>query len=615
MQTTQYLSATASTIIVIGLCIFFLFCVIFFFKGPKYQGKRHALITPILVLALCFSLPATTKAAQSINIIASYFGNIAQGYSDYGFIYGFSSSVVGVGMSKPASYSKEVIDDVLDSYETEETTVSTDNEPNVIVVLLESFIDPSEVKFLETSEDPIPNFHHLEDTYSTGYLTVPVVGAGTANTEFEILTGMSLQYFGTGEYPYKTILKETDTESIATALSSIGYGTHVVHNNGGNFYSRANAFSVMGFDSFTSKELMNIQEYTPLGNWSTDHILVNETKKALDSTPDQSDFVYTITVQGHGSYPDYQVLDNPAINVSGADSEESNYQWEYYVNMIHEVDQFIADLCDMVDERDEDTMIIFFGDHLPTMNLTEDDMKSGDLFKTKYVTYNNFGLAKKDADLTSYQLLAEMTNQMGIHEGTMFNYTQEKMNDLDYLSGLELLQYDILYGDRYIYGDETPVFKKDIVMGIDDVTINRCWLSDDGEYLCILGDNYTPWSDVFVNDTYVKTQFISSRLLKVPTSAVELANGDVIQVKQMGSSDTVFRVSNTYTWESFDELETETELSTETEQPVAPEGDLVDEHSAENENPEATVQEEQPINLPAADSDSSNTSNEEALPQ
>ena len=66
---------------------------------------------------------------------------------------------------------------------------------------------------------------------------------------------MSMQYFGTGEYPYKTILKQTDCESIADDLSQIGYGTHVVHNNTATFYSRNNAFSMMGFDTFTSKEL------------------------------------------------------------------------------------------------------------------------------------------------------------------------------------------------------------------------------------------------------------------------------------------------------------------------------------------------------------------------
>ena len=156
-------------------------------------------------------------------------------------------------MTKPDDYKEETIDTLTaSSANAGETTVASDDQPNIVVVLLESFCDPTEVNFLQLSEDPIPNFRNLYENYSSGYLTVPVVGAGTANTEFEVLTGMSMQYFGTGEYPYKTILKETDCESIASDLSSIGYGTHVVHNNGGNFYSRANAFSMMGFDTFTS---------------------------------------------------------------------------------------------------------------------------------------------------------------------------------------------------------------------------------------------------------------------------------------------------------------------------------------------------------------------------
>ena len=72
---------------------------------------------------------------------------------------------------------------------------------NIICVLLESFCDPDEINFLQVNEDPIPTFHELEKNYSSGYLNVPVVGAGTANTEFEMLTGLSMQYFGTGEYP------------------------------------------------------------------------------------------------------------------------------------------------------------------------------------------------------------------------------------------------------------------------------------------------------------------------------------------------------------------------------------------------------------------------------
>ena len=181
-------------------------------------------------------------------------------------------------MDEPNNYDEVVIEALMTAVESNKavTTVTAENGPNVITVLLESFVDPNEFNFMTYSQDPTPFFHYLEQNFTSGYLSMPVVGAGTANAEFEILTGMKLQYFGTGEYPYKTILKETDCESIAAAYKSIGYGTHAVHNNGGNFYSRVNAFSMMGFDSFTSKELMDITEFTPNEGWAEDSILAKE---------------------------------------------------------------------------------------------------------------------------------------------------------------------------------------------------------------------------------------------------------------------------------------------------------------------------------------------------
>ena len=475
MQNTNYFTAEEATMVVSVVVAFFVILGLLFAKGPRYQGKRHTVLGPVSIAALILiGLPITTQAAQSSNILASYFANIAQGYSDYGFVYGFSTSVVGRGMDKPEDYSEETVDAIntLVDSASSPVTVSTGSEPNVICVLLESFCDPYEVNFLNMSEDPIPNFHNLESNYSTGYLTVPVVGAGTANTEFEVLTGMSMQYFGTGEYPYKTTLKEIDScESIASDLGSLGYGTHVVHNNGGNFYSRANAFSLMGFDSFTSKECMNIQEYTPLGSWPTDNILISETLKAMDSTPDQSDLVYTITVQGHGDYPTEKILENPEIAVSGAADEASNNRWEYYINMIHEVDKFIGNLTEELSKRDEKTIVVFFGDHLPTMGLTDDDMVSGDIFKTKYVTWNNFNLPKQDADCAAYELLANITNQLDIHKGTMFSYIQSQKGSASYDENLENLQYDLLYGKRYAYKGTDKYPASDLVMGLSLIHI------------------------------------------------------------------------------------------------------------------------------------------------
>lgn len=549
MNNTSYFTAQEATLVVFGLGLFFLFCAVLFIKGPRYQGKIHKVVMFATVVSVMFvALPVTTSAAQKSNIVASYFSNIAQGYENYGFIYGFSSSVVDRGMNKPDSYSEETITSIETTVDQtkEETTVSKKNAPNIICVLLESFCDPDEINFLDYNKDPIPTFHKLEKEYTSGYLTVPVVGAGTANTEFEVLSGMSMQYFGTGEYPYKTVLKKTDCESTASALASIGYGTHAVHNNGGNFYSRVNAFSMMGFDTFTSKELMNIEAYTPNGSWSTDDILVDETIKTLDATPKQPDFTYTITVGTHGDYPTEPVIVNPKYTISGVEDTEKANQWTYYVNQLNEVDTFMADLINKLSARDEDTIVVFFGDHLPTMGLEDTDMKSGDIYKTKYVTWNNMNLEKKDADLYAYQLMASITDSVGIHEGTILTYHQTQTNSRTYSEGLENLQYDILYGKRYCYNGEDKYPATDIVMGIDEVKVTDAINSIGESEVIIYGENFTKWSKVFVNGKKVNTIFSGTDCLVI--NKEDIQNGDTIQVCQMGSGNTVFRSSNEFTY-------------------------------------------------------------------
>ena len=552
MNNTNYFTAEEATVVVIGLCLFLLMCAALFIKGPRFQGKIHKVVVFASVVSVLFiGLPVTTSAAQNANVVASYFSNIAQGYENYGFIYGFSSSVVDRGMSKPDDYDEEHIASIEAEVNQgkKETTVTKKDAPNIICVLLESFCDPDEINFLDYNKDPIPTFHKLEKKYTSGYLTVPVVGAGTANTEFEVLSGMSMQYFGTGEYPYKTILKKTACESTASDLASIGYGTHAVHNNGGNFYSRVNAFSMMGFDTFTSKELMNIQSYTPNGSWATDDILVNETIKTLDATPNQPDFTYTITVGTHGDYPKEPVIANPPYTVSGISDEETRNQWIYYVNQLNEVDTFMSSLIKQLSRRDEDTIVVFFGDHLPTMGLEDSDMKSNDIYKTKYVTWNNMGLEKKDADLYAYQLMASITDSVGIHEGTILSYHQTQAGKADtaaYLDGLNNLQYDILYGDRYCYNGEDLYPATDIVMGIDDVKLNSVTNSYGGSNVYLYGSNFTKWSRVFVNGKKIDTSFMNSGCIYISKDSIK--DGDTVKICQLGSNSTVFRESNELTY-------------------------------------------------------------------
>ena len=470
---SNYFSNTQAALVIIGVLLFIVLDVLLFVKGPSYKGNVHYFLAAGSIFACFIIIPMVTEAAVSNNIVSDYFENIADGYKDYGFVYGFSTSVVDRGMSKPENYSEENVEKILKDTE-EKTTETNTKKPNVICVLLESFIDPYDVNFLKMSKDPIPTFHNLERRFTSGYLEVPVVGAGTANTEFEMLTGMSMRYFGTGEYPYKTVLKQKPCESTANIFHNLGYGTHVVHNNTAKFYSRNNAFAKMGFDTFTSKEMMNVQEYTPLGTWAKDEILISEVKKAMDLT-EAPDYVYTITVQGHGAYPEEKIIENPEITVTGADSEEANNAWEYYVNMLHEVDIFIKDFTTMLDERGEDTVVVFFGDHLPSMNLERGDMRENSLFHTKYITWNNFDLPVENEQVTSYQLMSKIMDQIGIHDGNIISYHQANKDvnpqDEAYQQGLELLQYDILYGKNYLYKGGNPYSETEIEIGVEDTLV------------------------------------------------------------------------------------------------------------------------------------------------
>ena len=394
--TSNYFNAFEIVMLSVGIVAVILWIISMWRRGGQYTGKMHRLLAVAGIAAGIMGYMGLTNVAIENRVISNYFGNIAFAYEDYGFPYCFAASLFNTGINQPSSYSEETMKEISNdgALTTSETSLPSEERPNIIFVQLESYFDPTEVEWLRFSEDPIPNLRKLYKEYSSGYFKVPSVGAGTANTEFEVLTGMSMRFFGPGEYPYKTYVKTHVLESAATALTSLGYGAEALHNNGGNFYSRAKVFNDMGFDHYTSKEFMNILKTTPKG-WATDDILVPNIMESMDTTAGQ-DFVFTVSVQGHGDYPTEPTLENPEIKVTGVEDEGKRNAWEYYVNEVHEMDKFVAQLIEAVEARNEPSVVVFYGDHLPTLGLEAKDLKSKYLYNTNYVIWDNIGLQKKD---------------------------------------------------------------------------------------------------------------------------------------------------------------------------------------------------------------------------
>lgn len=543
----NYCNGFEVVVIAVGAVALLIWLISMWRRGGQYAGKIHHIVALIGIIVCGVLYTFVTNIAIDKRVVSTYFGNIAFAYEDYGLPYCFSASLFNTGISEPNGYTKKAMAKIDKDGELNQTAASrsSDELPNIIVVQLESYFDVANAEFFTTSEDACPNLHNLYQNYSNGYFKVPSVGAGTANTEFEVLTGMNLRYFGPGEYPYKTYSKKHPTESAATALASLGYGTHALHDNTGNFYSRANVFNNMGFDTFTSKEFMNVLQTTENG-WAKDEILTQHIMEAMDTTK-QEDFVFTVSVQGHGNYPETQVIENPKIKVEGIEDEALKNKWEYYVNQVYEMDQFVGDLIKAVEERNEPSVVVFYGDHLPTMGLKAEDLKSRYLYNTNYVIWDNIGLQKQDKNIPAYQLMSEVLNRLDIHSGTVFNYHQQRKGTKNYLSDLELLQYDILYGKQYVYNGKAPITEGHMVMGIRNVSLSSIVPQLNSGY-SLYGENFTKYSRVYVNGEKQKSSFLNNT--RINLSETELKDGDVIQVGQVGSSDTIFRMSDKYTYQN-----------------------------------------------------------------
>lgn len=553
----KYLPSWGVVVALIVLGVLVLILLSLLIKGPKYQRKVKFRYDLLLVVVGIAAFVGITQLALEKRVLSNYFGNIAFAYQDYGYPYCLATTIFNTGISCPRDYSESAINEIEDS---ESNLPKTgEKRPNIIFLQLESFFDPTLVNYLNVSEDPIPNFRKLMKEYSSGYYKVPSVGAGTANTEFESITGMSLHYFGPGEYPYKSILKETTCESAPYVLKSLGYRTHAIHNNEANFYGRKSVFANLGFDTFTSEEYMSEQDDTNPNDWMRDRNLTKYIMQALNET-DDPDYIYTISVQGHGDYPEEPTIENPKITVSGSSTEALNNKWEYYCNQIYEMDQFVKELTDTLSQLDEDVVLVMYGDHLPTMGLTVEDMENRYLFQTEYVIWDNMELEKKDANIAAYQMAAEVMNRVGIHEGNVFRYHQARRQTKNYQADLEMLQYDILYGKQYVYGGKNPYQKEKLHLGVEEVTLDKIEKISDGRYY-ITGTNFTQSAYLEVNGELVEVTYVSPTTLLLTDG--DLQDGDEVDIAIRSNSSTRKVLSRTETQIYHETSKAQTDESTE----------------------------------------------------
>ena len=512
--------------------------VMIFIRSEKWRNIRYKKsIAAILVTAALTA--GATAAMINTGTIGTFFGNLNYAYRDYGMPYCFIMTSANAGISRPKGYSEELITDILEN-KTEkgtDTLLTRKNDskehPNIIVLQMESFTVAQDYANIEVDRDPTPVFNDLYKKYTSGSFTVPACGAGTANTEFEVLTGISAKFFGPGEYPYKGKLRKKTLENMAYVAKSHGYRTSALHDHRALFYNRNEVYANMGFDTFTSVEYMNNVSFTPT-NWCKDTVLTGEIMDIMRSS-EERDFLHVISVEGHGAYPTERVFKNPYTTVT-CDDEETKWKYEYYLNECHEMDTFIGELIQAIEEADEPTVMIIYGDHIPALDVKEENYKADSLYQTRYVIWDNIGLQKEDRDITSYQSGAILLEDAGLgHEGILFDYQQTtSQDDPDYLEDMEALAYDMLYGKNYAFGGSTPYKTSDMKMGHKDISIEEVKKIGDRYY--IRGNNFTERSIISLRGKQLSTVYLSPTLLAL-TEEVDPDDIELLEVSQVDKSE------------------------------------------------------------------------------
>ncbi|MFY0133204.1 LTA synthase family protein [Bacillus cereus] len=457
--------------------------------------KIHLGIRALLVVGSIFVLYAYGNFANTfMNKVFQKSGvdfvlwNQNENYASNGFVLGFISNLDTTVMEKPKNYSKEnmlqIANDINKQYSGNIGSQKKKEKPNIIFVMSESFWDPTKVTNLSFSEDPVPNLHHYIENFPGGQTISPTFGGNTANVEFEALTSYSMSLLKPGSIPYQQVItNKKEIPSIPTALKKEGYYTSAIHSFGRTFFKRDDVYKVLGFDKFNAEDTMENVDID--GDYISDLAMSKEIIAELEKQK-QPTFIHAVTMQNHFPFTEGRFGEN-LIEISGLENEDSKGELETYTEGLRRSDEALQYLIEQLDNFDRPTLLVFFGDHLPSLGTNKSFYKENGyitnektpnerlaMAQTPLLMYANFDMPNDNLGLVSpihfsnlifdyaglnkslfYQFLSEFYKEIPVlRDELKVDKNGEVINDLtkkqkEMLEQYKMLQYDLLVGNQY----------------------------------------------------------------------------------------------------------------------------------------------------------------------
>ena len=345
---------------------------VFAYEAPFKIYVRAPVFTVICVAVVLF-FNNGAFAEKIFNKFGMLYETASQqdwNYKHNGFVGAFSINIASFGISKPDGYSERILEEALGGYSASPPSADF-SYPDIAVILSESFWDMRLLPGSELSSDPLENFDKLaarENAYS-GKLLVPAIGGGTIRTEFEILTGFTCDAFPSGVVPYNIIGKPM--QSYVSHYKDAGYTAVAIHPYRQKFYSRNRTLPLLGFDEYYGIEtLSQISDITQIkrGGYISDETFAEYVNHFFNEYEKSGKplFLFGITMENHQQYGDkYKSFDISVKNPNLNERDLNNLQ--NYTQGLKNADEALSRLIGYIDGRARPTVLVYFGDHLPSI--------------------------------------------------------------------------------------------------------------------------------------------------------------------------------------------------------------------------------------------------------
>lgn len=422
------------------------------------------------------------------------FWNQNRGYRNYGFVFSFFSNTKYLYMSEPSDYNPDKIDDYVNQVKDpeEENVDNSYKKPNIICIMNESLSDLKVLGNLETNEDYMPFMRSLTENTIRGNLYVPVIGAGTSNTEFEFLTGHTTAFLPSGSNAYMLYV-DKPIASLVSTVKAQGYSSYAMHPYYASGWKRTEVYNNFGFDLFVSLEdlidisVMNeyqkngsnadylqqlIEQMCPdkshmlLRQYVSDaynyEVLIEDFENRDDSVPY---FAFNVTMQNHGGYTTSAINFDETIYATSV--SQKYIKADKYLSLVKKSDDAFKELIEYFSKVKEPTVICMFGDHQPSVEndfiaevmgvkslggLTAEQEQSRHC--TPFFIWANYDIEERTVErLSSNYLSSLVLETAGIK---LTEYNKYLLNLAKTLPVIDTVGYVDSEGNHYKWSDTSP---------------------------------------------------------------------------------------------------------------------------------------------------------------